>query len=74
MAFEYPTGSSPLRLARRKRHWTVQFNGRWTGRWHSAEAAAHAVARYESGLAEWDRGSFYAPDDLLKWRPLDDSL
>jgi hypothetical protein len=74
MAFEYPTGSSCLRLARRNRRWAVQFNGRRNGQWHSAEAAATAVARHETGLAEWDRALFDAPDDLLKWRPLGDSL
>jgi hypothetical protein len=74
MAYEYPTGTSVLRLTRKRRYWAVQFNGRQIGRWQSPQAAAVAVARHESGLSEWDRGRFFVPDDLLKWRPLGDSL
>jgi hypothetical protein len=32
------------------------------------------VARHRSGLADWDRRRIEAPDDLLDWRPLGDSL
>jgi len=74
MAYEYPTDRSLLRLTKRRRHWAVQFNGRQSGRWPSPDAAARAVARHESGLMEWDQGRYDAPDDILKWRPVGDSL
>ena len=63
-----------VRLTRRYRRWFGQFNGNQNGDWRWPEAAAIAVARYESGLAEWDRGRYHAPDDLLKWRPLGEAL
>jgi hypothetical protein len=74
MAFEYSTEVSVLRLTRRKQRWTVQFNGCENGKWRSPDDAANAVAQHVSGLAEWDRGRLDAPGDLLKWRPLGDSL
>jgi hypothetical protein len=74
MAYEYPTETSVIRLARIRRYWVVQFNGRQSGPWPSPDAAAAAVARHVSGLSEWDRASFDAPADLLDWRPLGESL
>ena len=58
MAYEFSTEAFLLRLIRRKRQWIVQFNGYQNGDRRSPEAAAIAVARYEPGLAEWDRGRF----------------
>jgi hypothetical protein len=74
MAFEYPTDARVLRLVRRKRRWTFRFNGRENGAWCSPDEAATAVARHQSGLAEWDQGRLDVPEDLLKWRPLGESM
>ncbi len=74
MAYEYPTAAGTLRLIVKRRRWAVQFNGRWFGQWRSPDDAAAAVARHETGLSEWDRERFNAPDDLLDWRPLGESL
>ncbi len=74
MSYEYPTRVAVVRLNKVRRLWTVGFNGRQSGRWHSPDAAAAAVAGHESGLPEWDQSGLAAPADLLDWRPLGDSL
>ena len=38
-------------------------------------AVAGAISyRHQSGLAVWDRRRIEAPEDLLDWRPLGESL
>jgi len=74
MAYEYPTPAGVLRLFRVQRHWAVQFKGHRSGDWQSPDAAAVAVARHRSGLAEWDGQRSDVSDDLLDWRPLGESL
>ena len=74
MAYEYATAKGVLRLLRIQRRWALQFNGRQRGQWPSPDAAAIAAARHQSGLSEWDRHRLEVSDDLLDWRPLDDSL
>jgi hypothetical protein len=75
MAYEYPTAIGVLRLLRMRQRWMVEFKGRRSGQWPSPDAAAKAVARRKSGLTEWDRKwSDDVSDNLLDWRPLDDSL
>jgi hypothetical protein len=54
--------------------WRLHFAGRRRGRWPSPDEAARAAAQHKSGLAEWDRKRVEAPDDLIDWRPLGDSL
>ena len=74
MAYEYPSAAGLLQLTKVGGRWLVQFAGRRSGRWTSPDTAAKAVARHRSGLSEWDRQRLEAPDDLLDWRPLGDSL
>jgi len=74
MAYEYPSAAGVLRLTKVRGRWLVHFAGRRSGRWPSPEVAAKAVAQHQSGLAEWDRQRDAAPEDLLDWRPLGDSL
>jgi hypothetical protein len=74
MAYEFSTPRGVLHLLCIQRRWTVQLNGRQRGRWLTPDAAAAAVARHKSGLPDWDRHFTEAPDDLLDWRPLGDSL
>ena len=74
MAYEYPTSAGVLRLVQVQGQWLVHFAEHRTGRWPSPDAAAMAVARHRSGLTAWDRLWDEAPEDLLDWRPLGDSL
>jgi hypothetical protein len=74
MAYEYPTMQGVLRLRRIRMGWAAEFKGREFGAWRSPDAAAIALARHRSGLAEWDRERSDVSDDLLDWRPLGDSL
>jgi len=74
MAYEYPSSAGLLQLTKVEGRWLVHFAGRRSGRWTSPELAAKAVAHHRSGLSEWDRQRLEAPDDLLDWRPLGDSL
>jgi hypothetical protein len=74
MAYEYPSAAGTVRLLQVQGRWLLHFAGRRTGRWSSADAAARAVARHQSGLADWDRERIEAPEDLLDWRPLGESL
>ena len=74
MPYEYPAAAGLLRLSKVRGRWLLHFGGRQVGGWPSAEAAAKAVARRQSGHPEWDRKGDWAPEDLLDWRPLGDSL
>jgi hypothetical protein len=74
MAYEYPTSLGILRLRQIRRVWCLEFRGARHGRWRSADAAARAVARHESGLSAWDQHRPEISDDLLDWRPLGESL
>jgi hypothetical protein len=74
VAFEYPTSAGPVRLVGTARGWTIHFNNRTHGQWRSADEAAVAVARHETGLAEWDQKRLPTPEDLIDWRPLGESI
>ena len=74
MAYEYPSAAGTLRLVRVEGRWLLHYGGRRSGRWPSPDVAAKAVARHRSGLPDWDRQPIDAPEDLLDWRPLGDSL
>jgi hypothetical protein len=74
MAYEYPSTAGTVRLMEVEGRWRLHFAGRRSGRWSSPDIAARAVARHQSGLAVWDRRRIEAPEDLLDWRPLGDSL
>jgi len=74
MAYEYPGAAGVLRLAKVRGRWLVHYMGRRAGGWASADVAAKSVAQHRSGLSEWDCRREPVPDDLLRWRPLGDSL
>lgn len=74
MAYEYPTEAGTVRLVEDHGRWLLLFAGRRCGRWQSPDLAAQAVARHQSGLANWDHQQVEAPEDLLDWRPLGSSL
>jgi hypothetical protein len=74
VAYEYPSAAGTVRLVQAEGRWLLHFAGRRTGRWASPDVAAKAVARHQSGLAAWDRKRVEAPEDLLDWRPLGESL
>jgi hypothetical protein len=74
VAYEYPSTAGTVRLLQAEGRWLLYFDGRRAGRWASPDTAAKAVARHQSGLAAWDRKQADAPEDLLDWRPLGDSL
>jgi hypothetical protein len=74
MSYEHPTEAGIARLLPMKNGWAVQYNGRRRGQWTSPDAAARAMARHKTGLADWDRRSAIVSDDLLDWRPLGESL
>lgn len=74
MAFEYPSSAGTVRLVQTRGHWVLHFDGRQAGRWHSPDLAAKAVSRHRSGLKDWDRRRIDAPEDLLDWRPIGESL
>jgi hypothetical protein len=74
MAFEFQTPVGVLLLRRKRSFWFVEINEQASGPFPTPGAAAAAVARHRSGIAEWDTTIFAAPDDLLDWRPLGDSL
>ena len=74
MAYEYPSVAGTVRLVQVGGHWLLHFAGRRSGNWPSPDLAARAVARHQSGLAAWDRRLGDAPEDLLDWRPLGESL
>ena len=74
MAYEYPTTAGIVGLVQVQGRWLLHFEGRHAGSFPSADAAAKAVARHRSGLAVWDQRKIDAPEDLLDWRPLGESL
>jgi hypothetical protein len=74
MPYEYPSEAGTVQLVQVRGGWWLQFAGGRTGRWPSPDLAARAAARHQSGLAAWDRQRIHAPEDLLDWRPLGDSL
>jgi hypothetical protein len=74
MAYEYPSMAGTVRLVQVGGRWLLHFEGRRAGNWRSADTAARAAARHKSGLAVWDRRKVDAPEDLLDWRPLGESL
>jgi hypothetical protein len=74
MAYEYPSVAGTVRLVQVSGHWLLHFAGRRSGNWPSPDLAARAVACHQSGLAAWDRRRGDAPEDLLDWRPLGESL
>jgi hypothetical protein len=74
MAYEYPSVAGTLHLVQLRGRWLVHFAGRRIGQWSSPDVAARAVARHQTGLPAWDRRRVEAPEDLLDWRPLGESL
>ena len=74
MPYEYATAVGVVRLVKLRRGWTVVFNGRRGGQWPTADEAARAVAGHISGVPGWDQAQAEAPADLLRWRPLGDSV
>jgi hypothetical protein len=74
MAYEYPSAAGLLRLMKVEGHWIIHFSGRRRGRWRSPDEAALAAAHHKSGLADWDRKRAEAPNDLIDWRPIGDSI
>lgn len=74
MAYELPTPKGIVRLFRVGSQWVVAFDGKRCGRWPSPDDAARAAAHHSTGLDEWDRSTLVASDDILRWRPLGDSL
>ena len=74
MAYEYPSAAGTVRLIKVGGRWLLHFAGRDSGRWTTPDVAAKAVAEHRSGHAAWDRRQAEAPEDLLDWRPLGDSL
>jgi hypothetical protein len=74
MAFEYPSSAGTIRLVQLRGRWLAQFAGCQSGRWASPDVAAKAVARHQTGVPAWDRRRVEAPEDLLDWRPIGESL
>ena len=74
MAYECPTVAGVVRLIRAGRIWLIDFNGQRRGRWPTPDAAAKAASTHSTGLPDWDRSQIHVSDDLLRWRPLCESL
>jgi hypothetical protein len=74
MAYEYLTSEGPLDLVRSGQRWFIKFNGCLQGQWLSPDEAANAAAGHRTGLSRWDQAHLVVPDDLLRWRPLGESL
>jgi hypothetical protein len=74
MAYEYLTSEGPLDLVRSGQRWFIKFNGCLQGQWLSPDEAAKAAAGHRTGLSRWDQAHLVVPDDLLRWRPLGESL
>lgn len=74
MAYELSTPKGIIRLIRTGSRWTVVFKGKRRGHWVSADDAAKAAAHHNTGLDDWDNMSLVTSDDILRWRPLGDSL
>jgi hypothetical protein len=74
MAYELATPKGMIRLVRAECRWVIMFHGKRCGGWLSPDDAAKAAAHHSTGLDEWDQTSLVASDDILRWRPLGDSL
>lgn len=74
MAYEYPTPVGVVALRKGSRGWVIEFQGRQFGQWASPDAAAAASCRQRAPLPDWDRARLQLSDDLLRWRPLGESL
>jgi hypothetical protein len=74
MAYEYSMYGGELSLHKAGCRWGIEFNGHRRARWISADDAVKAAARHRTGLAEWDRTKLIVSDDLLRWRPIGESL
>ena len=74
MAFEYSTSAGTVRLVKAGRGWAVQYIGKKQGRWRSPDDAAKAVARHQTGLPQWDDRREPVSQDIIDWRPIEDSI
>jgi hypothetical protein len=74
MAFEHPTSAGTVRLAKTGQGWGVQFVGKKRGRWRSPDDAATAVAHHKTGLPQWDECRESVSQDIIDWRPLEESI
>ena len=74
MSFEHPTPSGVVQLTKGARSWAVRFADKQRGRWRSPDAAAHAVASHQTGIPEGDERRELVSEDIIDWRPLDESL
>jgi hypothetical protein len=74
MAYEYPSAAGTVRLIERRGRWLLHFAGQRIGGWRSPDQAAQAIARHQSGLEAWDRRRIDAPEDIVDWRSLGESL
>jgi hypothetical protein len=74
MAYECPTAGGIVHLRRIGRGWVIGFDGKIRGRWPSPDVAARAVSQHKTGIPEWDRAGIDVSEDLLRWRPLCESL
>ena len=74
MPFEYDTSAGKLFLYEANEGWMIRFQGQLAGPFASAARAAAAVARYSTGIANWDRPRLGAPDDLVDWTPIGDGI
>jgi hypothetical protein len=74
MGFEFPTSAGTVRLDKAGRGWAVRYVGKKRGLWRSPDDAAIAVARHKTGLPQWDECREPVSQDIIDWRPLDDSI
>ncbi len=74
MAYECPTSFGLVRLLRTSCYWVIEYKGRQLGRWPSPDAAVAAAGHYKTDFPDWDQARLAVPDDLLRWRPLGESL
>ncbi len=74
MPYEYPTHAGVLRVLKAGRRWAIEFRGHVSVRWTSPEDAVLAAVHHRTGVAAWDRERLCVSDDLLRWRPLGDSI
>ncbi len=68
MSYEYPTKAGLLRLLKIGHRWSVEFNEVLCGHWSSANDAAFAAARHNTGVPDWDRTPLVVPGDLRRWK------
>ena len=74
MAYEYQTEAGTLSLLRIGQRWAIAFNGRQRCQWLSPDTAARAASRHKTGLTSWDHAQVTVSDDVMRWRPLGESL